>query len=433
MVNRIPLLQKNPLVKRIFAYGFSDSISKIAPFIVIPIIIRYLTPEDYGYITNFIAISNLFIPVILLNGHTYYSIQFNRTPQDKRGNLLWNILYINTFLLLLLSVVTPFLKDMFLEHFELSIVWVYLAIAFAFLSSIIMLFQTMQRMFEKVRDFSLVKIGNSLLSAFLAILFVILLGLSWQGRVTALVITSIVTVVVCVYFCTKYSKNIFTINKSYIQGFLLFSLPLLPHSLAGWGKSAVEKGMVTSMISIGENGLLGIAGISLSMISVATTAIFSAFNPEVLKLLTQIDLNDDKKRELEKKIVKMSLAVVAGMTLLIALNYPLNYLFFKYYLDDSYLGGLKYVPFLLLSSFFGLFYALFSLYIMNEKKTAALSYITVSTTLVQIGTTYVTLKYSGVMAMVIANSGVTLLQSTIVVWYANKIRPLPWLKAIKIK
>jgi len=219
----------------------------------------------------------------------------------------------------------------------------------------------------------------------------------------------------------------FRVDRQSIKYLLLFSLPLLPHSIAGWGKGAIEKGFVTSMISISDNGILATASISLVVVGVISSAIFSAFNPEVLKLLLKLDLgNECELKLIKRKIVKMSLIVLLVMTFVILLAYPFNYLFFKYYLDASYLPGLVYVPYLLSVAFFSLFYTIFSLYVMNEKKTIQLSTITFTTTGLEIISSYFAIKYSGIIGLLYVNIIFSLLRSISVAVYANMLRPLPW-------
>lgn len=42
-----------PLVKQSVVYVVSDGINRAIPFLLLPFITYYLTPEDYGIITNF--------------------------------------------------------------------------------------------------------------------------------------------------------------------------------------------------------------------------------------------------------------------------------------------------------------------------------------------------------------------------------------------
>jgi O-antigen/teichoic acid export membrane protein len=427
MFSTLKQFSKNPLIKRIFAYGVSDSISKIAPFIILPIILKFLSPADYGYIANFIALINLFTPFVLVNGHTYYSVQFHKINNNKRANLFWNLIYVSIVMLLFTSIGSFIAKDIFIKYYDLDLKWVYLALLTAFFMALIMSFQTWQRMAEKVKDFAHIQIGNSILSALLAVTFVIILGLSWQGRVVALFLTSFITVIYSLYLLFKEKFLDFRFDRQAIKYFLLFALPLLPHSVAGWGKGAIEKGFVTSMVSIADNGILATASISMVMIGVITTAVFSAFNPEVLKLLAKIDVAEESQSEVLKlKVVKMSLLMLLFMTLVIIMSYPLNYLFFNFYLDKTYSSGLIYVPFLLIIAFFNLFYALFSLYIMNEKKSGILSVISITTISLELGFSYFAILRNGIIGLMMINIFFSIFRSLAIAYYAQKLRPMPW-------
>ena len=37
-------------------YAISDGLNKAIPFLILPIIVQYLTPEDYGVVTNFMIL-----------------------------------------------------------------------------------------------------------------------------------------------------------------------------------------------------------------------------------------------------------------------------------------------------------------------------------------------------------------------------------------
>ena len=56
MKSLVTRLKKSNLLKNTMIYAISDGINKAIPFLILPVIVRFLTTEDYGIITNFMVL-----------------------------------------------------------------------------------------------------------------------------------------------------------------------------------------------------------------------------------------------------------------------------------------------------------------------------------------------------------------------------------------
>lgn len=371
-----------PFFKRIFAYGFSDVLSKAAPFLVLPILLKVLTPSEFGVVTNFSVIANFFFPFIMLNGHTFYAVKFHEVSATNRNNTLVTAGVVSTFLFFLLIFalyITPF-SDYINTYYKFGGIWVFLGVLLAYFRSISFLLQTHLRFIEKVRLFAKLQVLDSFISAGLAILFVVVLGLGWQGRVSALITAAFLSAILLLFtYTNKIRLKDFKIKNLKEQ--LTFSLPLLPHSISGFGKKAAEKGLITLSFGIALNGVLASVGVFTMLIAVISNAVFSALNPEMFKILNNLYAKNKTDGQLQKqmyvkRLVRLTWFGFGLIALTIVIAYPIGYLFFNYFLDPSYASAFSYLPYILLAAFLDTLFSHFSIYLMHRKKTAILSGVT---------------------------------------------------------
>lgn len=95
--------------KNILIYFGSDLLAKAIPFLLIPLLTRYLSPTEYGDISILNIVIEIITILILLGANTYFRVEFFRT--SDRETLLYNLffnVFINfialTFILIIISI-----------------------------------------------------------------------------------------------------------------------------------------------------------------------------------------------------------------------------------------------------------------------------------------------------------------------------------------
>ncbi|MBG5978194.1 oligosaccharide flippase family protein, partial [Proteus mirabilis] len=74
--------------KNILIYFGSDLLAKAIPFLLIPLLTRYLSPTEYGDISILNIVIEIITILILLGANTYFRVEFFRT--SDRETLLYN-------------------------------------------------------------------------------------------------------------------------------------------------------------------------------------------------------------------------------------------------------------------------------------------------------------------------------------------------------
>ena len=409
-------------------YAFSDGISKAMPFLVFPIVAYMLTPAEFGLVSNFNVLCQVIFAFTLLNTHTYLTVEYYKINEEQKQSLILNIFILVWALLGLSSVITLLFNNIIFHYTELTIRWQLYALIWVGFNAVIYIYQAKLRLDEKAKYFGIYQVTQSVLSAGFTLLFVVLLKWGWQGRIESLVISNVVIGGVGLYFLLKQSLFSAKFNVLQIKNAFLFGIPLLPHTLSFWLKNGMDKIYITNIISITENGIFTFAGMLASIFFMITAAFLSAYNPHLFKTLASIESysNEDEKRQIRKKLLIQLKYFILVYALANILGYFVIKLGIEIFFFEKYGTSLKYIPWLQLVGFMGVFYAIFSAYVFYTKSTKILGVITVSTAILQATLNYFAVIHFGVYGIISVSLITALILAVCVGFYSNKVYPMPW-------
>ena len=409
-------------------YAGSDGISKAMPFLVFPIVAYMLTPAEFGLVANFNVLCQVLLAFTLLNSHTYLTVEYYKVTEQHKHRLISNIFYLIWILLSISLLLTFFLNNQIFKYTELTIKWQLYALIWVGFNSVIYIYQAKLRLDEKAKHFGYYQIVQSLISGGLTLLFVVWFKWGWQGRIESLVLTNIIIGGFGLFVLFKGKNLSAKFDRNLIKSAFLFGLPLLPHTLSFWLKSGLDKIYITNAISITENGIFSFAGMLASVFFMLTSAFFSAYTPYLFKTLASIEtLADENQKQIIKiKLLKQAKYFVILYALANIIGYYMIKLGIELFFLEKYGTALQYIPWLLLSGFFGIFYAIFSSYVFYMKSTKILGLITMSTALLQAGLNYFAVLHYGVMGIIAVSIVISILMAVLVGVHSNKVYPMPW-------
>jgi len=428
MIKYIKLLFVNKLLKSTIIYTIGDIIGKGIPFILLPIVARYLTPSDYGILTNFGVVSQIFIAFCALNTYSALSVSFfEHKNNNSLSSYISNLVYLIALLSVFILVISSIFSNTIQQYLGISRLWQILALITASSTAIFSLYTSLLRMQNRIYLFSGFQIFQSFISAILAILFVVVLKWSWEGRVLSIVIAATLTLIIILWLL-KYEHYIFKkINISEIKNAFIFGIPLLPHTLSFWFKSGVDKIILTNYISLSANGVYSIALTLGGIISIFTGSFFNAYSPLMFKDLSLIDLlSVNEGIIIKKKLVKITYIFTALLLIVCICSYYILKFIIPILFSKEYLDALQLLPLLLTTLFFEGMYSIISGYIFYRKKTKVLGAITFLSSISQIFITLFFVKHIGIMGAVYSSCIVSIITFLSVFTFANTLYDLPW-------
>ena len=424
-------LKESVLFKQSAIYLITEGINKAIPFVLLPIISYYLTPTDYGVLTNFNVITQIFAVFCYSITTVIIPVMFFKLVRAELQKLISNIIVLNTIVafVILIIVVT---NNIHIENAtSISLKFQIIAIITTVFASFTQVNLTLWRCEEKPWKFGLYHISQTTIDACSTLILVIVFLLGWTGRVYSMACASIGFGLFSLFLLAKRGYLNVLISPKYIGVILSFCLPLLPHGLSFWIKSGADKLLLSNMCGLEQNGLYSVAMTFGAIISIFVTSFNNAFVPHLFKKLKSI--TPDCEMNIKISIVRQYRLLVLILFVFVIISYLASVAFIKLVYQESYSGSLNYLPFIMLGQLFMGFYSLFVNFLHYSQNTKVLGSITFGLTFIQIIVSYLLMLRIGSIGCALYSAITSFVIFVSVSIYSNKVYPMPWRELFKFK
>lgn len=409
------------LLKNSFIYILGDVLNKAVPFFMLPILTRYLTPEDYGIIATFTVLVSILMVFTGLSIHGSISVNFFKMEKEELKIFIGNCLLILNISTVFIIILVLFFHPIIIDRISLSLDWIIIAVIMAFAQLLTTINLLLWINEEQPKPYTLYQLSQTFVVAILSITLVVGFGMNWEGHLIATVTGTILFSIISVVFILKRGYLILKPKSIYIKDALKFGIPLIPHSLANFVKTGSDRLIVMSVLGASATGIYAV-GFQIGMImSVVVTAFHKVWNPYLFKVLSSNPSFYEKK-----KIVLFTYLYFVGVFILAlilehTISYMLPLLLGEEFVDSSNLI----LYFFLAFSFDGMYYMVVS-YIFYEKKTHILAYISFASAILHIILIYLFLNQFGIIGVAQA-SVVSYFVTFIATWLlSTRIYQMPW-------
>jgi O-antigen/teichoic acid export membrane protein len=417
---RATLFRPPPLLRQTGIYTASQLISRALPFLLLPILTRYLTPADYGIVAMFLLVALLVEPFVGLGLSGAITVRYYDRDVELPRYLGTGIVVVTgaaAFALLVFVVFGGLLSDIT----DVPPVWLLLVVPLVLARSIGSTPLALLRVREKAAHFGVFQNAQSIGLLTLAIVLVVVLGYGWEGRIAAEVFSWMVFAVVGLALMWWLGWVAFTYVKSYAVDLIRFGGPLIPHLIGSVVIFQIDRLLLTNMVGVDETGLYTVAFQLALVVELIAISFNNAYAPWLYRRLG--DADDHVKR----RLVRLTYVGFAGLAVLALATAIVMPSLAGVLLDPSYLASGAFVPWLALGFMFSGMYYLVTNYIFYAGRTAWLGLVTGITAVINIGLTYVLIDLNGAMGAAQA-SAITFAISFGLTWIASqRAYPMPWL------
>lgn len=419
-------IYSSSLVRKSFIYVFCDGINRAIPFLLLPFITHYLTPSDYGIVTNF----NVYIQILSVFCYTCTAgalpVMFYKLEREKVKQYVSNMMVLNTGVTVLCALVSLSMFVYVEDILNLSICYQFYALVVVWFAGITNINMILWRCEEKPVSFGIYQISQSALNALTTILFVIIFLLGWEGRVYSMMLVTILFGFISLYILYKRGYFVLELDKMFIKQTLFFALPIIPHALSFWFKSGVDKIMLTNMCGLNENGLYSVAMTWGAIVSMFVVSFNNAYTPFLYKKLAIFDKDKTGTVKEQKELVRLIWGSFVVALVFVAFAYLISVYLIKLVYAPIYYDSLDFLPWVMIAQLFYAGYSMFVCFIHYTFKTKMLGIITFSWSIAQIGITYLLIGSIGAVGASISSAIVSMMTFVFVAIYAMKVYHLPW-------
>lgn len=405
-------------------YFVANTAVALIPFLLMPILTRYLGPEGYGVVAMFTTFTTLLGAVVGVNAHSSLT-----TRWFDRENLDFSQ-YIAACLTLLIVSSLGILGVYFLirnwlsSELSVPVFWLNAALLVSIMAFITQIRLVLWQVQEKPLKYGGIQFGQALLNGLLSYIAVVIYRYDFEGRLWGQALSVGILGLLSLFLLYKDGCFKFRTRWIYVKDVLRFGVPLIPHVLGSFFLLMADRMIV--------NSKLGTANAGIYMIAVQISLGFNLINEAFNKAFVPWLFARLKKGDLTQKIKIVQLIYVYFLLLLIA---PLcSMLFGKYMI--SFLAGPEFMTaapvlnwLILMQAFHGMYF-LVTNYLFYERKTHITALITIVCGSINLVLTVLLVDSLGLVGAGIS-SAVGMLLHFIFTWImAARVHPMPWFSSL---
>ena len=409
------------VVKNSFIYLGSSFFSKAIPFLMLPILTKYLSPEDYGVLSIFTIFTTIYIAFIGMSMGNNISRNFFKLSKSRLSLIIGNIVYIlifNTLLFLTISYIIWLLYESF---FSIPSWLLLLVPVLSFMQMFNVLNLTILRNEQRAFVFGLFEIMLVIVTVSLTLLFLVFYECGWISQVYAVFIASFLFFIVGFVYMSKRGYLKFIFSQKRIKSIVKTSAPFVPHSLGGLIIVASDRLFIEKMIGLEATGLYAIGYSFGAIVIIFSDAFIKAWSPWFYEQLTFIT------KEKKLSIVKYTYMYIVGIFILATVVSVAAKLILPYMVDSRYLDADKFIVWIALNYAIRGVYQIFFPYLVYLNKTEFLAISTAVSAILNLIFNYFFIKSFGAVGATYATIVAFAASAFMVYWYQKKNYYMPWL------
>ena len=416
------ILIKN-LMKSTSVYAGGSLINQAIPFILLPILTRFLTPEDYGILAIFIAIfgvMQIFISMGTIDAVVRAYFDIGKKGPDF-SKYVFNGFLINFAVFIAVLFLWYLGKPYFTKIIPIPFTY---QLLIPLLSLCVVVYSVPCKLWVFKKEplpYIIFNFTNMLLEAGLAVFLIVFMNFNWQGRVFGILVSKLVFALIGVRVLLKHQFCQVSFNTAYIKNILSYGSPIVLHSLGFVIIAAIDRFFLNKFIGLSATGIYSVSYSVCSLIGFVTGAFNAAWAPIFYEKLGTLSVGG--KLKLVKFTYIYFILVLIGTALFVAfVPMVLSIL-----VGRKFLGAGLFIFWLALGFCFHSMYTLIVSYIFYEKKTYVLSGIAIFTIILSFLGNYVLIRINGAIGVAQATCLVFLSRFLLVWYFGNKVYPMPWL------
>lgn len=398
-------------------YLGSTILNSAIPFLFLPVLTRFLSPEGYGLIGICQVILSFSMAFVGMNMQNNITRNFYKKDKsfitDLIGNL-FTILFISCSFVLLLCYF--FIDEIF---FSVPKGWVYLIIFAAAFNVISQFNLTILRNSNQPFKYGIFEVGRTFIDVNTTLLLIVLFAYGWQGRVLGISIASFTIGLISIYNLIRNNYVRVNINVSLIKEILAISLPLIPHSIGNSIMTLSDRLFIDDQIGTSAVGLYTVGYQFGMIILIICTAFNRAWSPWLYKELAKSNVN-------KNRVVRMTYFAGTIFLLLAFVLENISGSLLSIMTGENFHEANIYVGWVAYGYSFFAMYTLVFPYAVHLGRTNFLGIITGITAIINLILNYYLISLNGSIGAAQATLISYFLMFVSVWFYSNRLFPMPW-------
>lgn len=400
-------------LKSFSVYGFTIFLNAAISFATFSLLTHHLNEIDYGIINLYSSLLIFLSPFIGVGIQFVLGVDFFKMDESSFKKHFTNASFIPIVSCLFFTGVVSIFHTYIENFIHVSFHFVLLlplACMMTIFSDVIL---TVIRDKGKHQLFSVYSISKNLLEITFTILFVICLGLKWQGRLASNILALVVIMFAVLIIIRRWKLYSGVFDKQDIRKSFITGLPFVPERLAIFILGYSDRFFINYYAGTGDVGYYSAGAQIAVIVNLSTLTLSNVFYPSIYKTLSAETVDFVKLR----KIIFAYLGISAAISLLVILAIPL---FFKYFIGPKFSNGEKYAMLLTVGLFFWAVYNVFIAFLLNTKKNQVIMTISIVGMILSIGLNIFFVRSFGALGATYTSIAVYFSMAVVTMFFVNK-------------
>lgn len=395
-------MSRNKILSNSVFFTFISFLQPSISFFLLPIYLRFLSPEDYA-VYNLMNYISFFIGIIAAARiysaiyPFYYNNSWKNFNISEFMGTIMTFTLISAFLLFALAlIVGPFLfSSLFSADIEFFPLGIY-AVGSGIILSMSLPIQVLLRNQKKFLLVGMIQLSLIISSVVFQVLYIVVWKEGVDGALLAKMLASSFPLIIAVVFGLKEIK--FTFKRIYLKKALGFSLPLMPYSLIVWFERFGDKFFLEHYESLQTLATYSFLTTICLMIVMVSESILSVLQPFLYELYStnRSKLISDK---INNYYTFYTLILLLFSSLIILVSGQLHLIISNL----KYLEAVKYIPIAVLIYFLYSYINLFRSNLMYGKRSIILISTALGSIIILIGSFLILIPRMGIWGALVSN------------------------------
>jgi O-antigen/teichoic acid export membrane protein len=414
--------KKKGLVAGSMTYLSANVINAAIPFVLLPILTRYMNPDQYGQVAMYQTLLAALATVTGISAHAAASVKYydNDLTTEHLGHFIgasFQILMVSSVVIFALMFMARIPLGQWLGLPPSWLLWAVVASASNF---IILLRLGQWQVRGEALKYGILQITQSAANAVLSLIMVVVLLRGAEGRIDAqnYIVLAFAFLSTCLLFRDRLVS--WSWRPGYIREALSFGIPLIPHTVGIFLLGSVDRMMINSRLGLAPTGIYMVGVQLTTTMGIVFSAINNAYVPWLFERLKRGDPAE------KRQIVRWTYGYFVAALLLAGLAFVVGPWAVTLIAGEKYRAAGQVVGWLALGNAFGGMYLMVTNYIFYSKRTGLLSLVTICSGLFNIAMLYILIAWLGITGAAIAFALTAALRFSLTWLVAQRRHPMPW-------
>jgi len=403
-------------------YLFFSIFTRAIPFLLLPILTRYIDPTGFGTVNVVTVVTGLTMPIIgMCSNSVLYQRYFKMNPVERTYflNDSYKIMLIVSIIFALVAIPC---NSLIVKYLKISLMWFEVAIFSAAAGMVTTMTTSLYQIKKKALSYGCFQAALMLTGVGLTLLLVVYMRMSWQGRIWAIFASSFLGSLLALYLNIR-DKEIEIARMSHSpQMSTIFRLggALIPSTVTGWAVVMTDRLFLTSMTTL---ELVGIYSVGV-MIAQITNVFLVSLGQSYLPYLYKYGYSDDVQRRIRiAQGVYLIVAISLTTALVVTMFAPIV---MNLMIDSRYQSATKIIGWISFSYAFISISTAFQGLILSVEKNFITIYVSSFTLVVSLIGSYLLIGRFGITGAAMANAFSSFTSMLLLFFACLRYTPVLW-------